>query len=90
MLFLVYREYLDLIELSAIHDSIKVMKRLYTIFSEELEDDEEILNYLKGVCTKYGSDAVLKYLDERHLDSFNMEHFYEKSMVFKFIYNLIS
>ena len=71
---------MDLVELCAIHDSINVMKQLYLIFMDEL-DDEEIIGYLKQVCLKYGSESILKFLDDRNLDSIDMEKFNEKSIV---------
>lgn len=79
-----FREYLDLVELCAIHDSLNVLKQLYSIFAEELED-EEIIKYLKEVCTKYGSDSILKFLEERNIDSIDMNKFNEESMVNFFI-----
>lgn len=56
------------------------MKQLYYIFSEEL-DDEDIVDYLKGICSKYGSEAILKFLEERNIESIDMERFNEKSIV---------
>lgn len=56
------------------------MRQLYSIFAEEL-DDEEIIKYLKDVCTKYGSESIMKFLDERNIESIDMNKFDEESMV---------
>lgn len=71
---------MDLIELCAIHDSLNVMKQLYSIFSDEL-DDEDIIGYLKDVCIKYGSESILKFLDDRNIESIDMDKYNEESMV---------
>ena len=82
-----FREYLDLVEISAVHDSINCMKILYNIFKEEL-DDEDIIEYLKGICEKYGSDSVIKFLNERNLGEFDMDKFNDRSIVSYFNFSL--
>jgi hypothetical protein len=62
------------------------MRQLYSIFSEEL-DDEDIIKYLKEVCNKYGSESIIKFLDDRNIESIDMDKFNEKSMVILYIYN---
>ncbi len=52
------------------------------IFSDEL--DEDVILYLKDICIKHGSESIIKYLEEKNIESLDMERFYEKSFVIKF------
>jgi hypothetical protein len=78
--YIEYKEFLDLVEISAVHDSINCLKILYDIFKDEL-DDEDIIEYLKNVSKKYGSDSVIKFLDERNVGEFDMDKFNDRSIV---------
>ena len=59
------------------------MKQLYNIYWEDLDDD--IIDYLKETCKKYGSENIIKFLEDKISDSIDMDRFNEKTIVRFFI-----